>query len=647
MALKQVIERLLKVRSADGGWSYVAGQPSHLEPTCLALIALQPYQNEHSAIIQQGFAFLEQHAQTDGSYRLSRGRPQAAWTTSLVLFTKTVYERPKAELDRIAHRLLTLEGRSVKADPEFNGYLDIDVSLVGWPWAEGTFSWVEPTSWACLALRRAGFGDHLRVQEGLRLLLDRAFDSGGANYGNRVILGKPTEPIPGPTSLLLLALQGLNDEPRIDAAKGYLRTHAVRATDLEHLAWIRLALKAHDTDQATQETIEALQAKIEESLERESSATTGLNAGPSRTALAVLALQLNETFPWKIQAAATPASPAISKDREPFMAEPSDERSLGERLTSKFRSFVVKGLAKLRPLPEFSGVHIARADSYDAPLLEILKKQFEHFRQHLPIAGKRVVLKPNLVEYHRDKVINTDPRFVSAVIELFKQEGAAEIIVAEGPGHCRNVQYLVNESGLGDVLRKHQIAFVDVNHDEPVKTVNMGRTTGLDHLYLSKTIVSADVFVSLPKLKTHHWAGVTLSLKNLFGTLPGICYGWPKNELHWRGIPNSIVDIACTHTPHLAIIDGIIGMEGDGPLNGTAKHVGCLVMGLDLLAVDATGCRLMKIPPERLRTLVLAAEKRLGRINAGEIPQLGETIESLAQAFEWPPEIEKELLPAK
>jgi uncharacterized protein (DUF362 family) len=88
-------------------------------------------------------------------------------------------------------------------------------------------------------------------------------------------------------------------------------------------------------------------------------------------------------------------------------------------------------------------------------------------------------------------------------------------------------------------------------------------------------------------------------------------------------------------------------MEGDGPLNGTAKHVGCLVMGLDLLAVDATGCRLMKIPPERLRTLVLAAEKRLGRIHASEIPQLGETIESLAQAFEWPPEIEKELLPPK
>ena len=71
-----------------------------------------------------------------------------------------------------------------------------------------------------------------------------------------------------------------------------------------------------------------------------------------------------------------------------------------------------------------------------------------------PLAGKRVVLKPNLVEYHRDKVINTHPHVVAAVIELCRQEGAAEVIVAEGPGHWRNVEYLVTASGLGDVLRQ-------------------------------------------------------------------------------------------------------------------------------------------------------------------------------------------------
>src|SRR5262249_20312613 len=282
--------------------------------------------------------------------------------------------------------------------------------------------------------------------------------------------------------------------------------------------------------------------------------------------------------------------------------------------------------ARLRQTPPETAVHIARAADYDADLTGILQRQYEAFRRQVPLAGKRVVLKPNLVEFHRDKVINTNPKVVSAVIELCKQEGAAEIIVAEGPGHWRNVAYLVEESGLGEVLRKHNVAFVDLNHDEPFKILKLGRLTGLDHLYLARTVNSADVFISLPKLKTHHWAGATLSLKNLFGILPGICYGWPKNELHWRGIPNSIIDIALTCTPHPSIIDGLVGMEGDGPLNGPAKPMGVLVMGTDLVAVDATCCRLMRLEPQRVPYLMMGWQKKLGRLAEADIAQLGETI---------------------
>ena len=300
----------------------------------------------------------------------------------------------------------------------------------------------------------------------------------------------------------------------------------------------------------------------------------------------------------------------------------------------------IKAAGQMRQLPVPSQVHIARAASYDDDLVAAVQAQYEHFRAKAPLAGQRVVLKPNLVEYHRDKVINTNPRVVAAVIELCKREGASEIIVAEGPGHWRNVEYLVAASGLGDVLKQHDVPFIDLNHDEPVKMPNLGRLTGLEYLYLSKTIATAEVVISLPKLKTHHWAGATLSLKNLFGTLPGICYGWPKNELHWRGIDNSIVDIALTRTPDLAMVDGIIGMEGDGPLNGTAKPIGALVMGNDLLAVDATCCRLMMLDPERLGYLVLGAAKKLGLLKATEIQQIGEAIESLAKGFETVPHFE-------
>jgi uncharacterized protein (DUF362 family) len=294
----------------------------------------------------------------------------------------------------------------------------------------------------------------------------------------------------------------------------------------------------------------------------------------------------------------------------------------------------VNAVGQLKQNEPQSPVHIAPVTDYNTNLADVVQRQYEDFRAKVPLKGKRVVLKPNLVEYHRDKVINTNPNVVAAVIELCRREEAAEVIVAEGPGHWRNVEYLVGASGLGDVLRHYKVPFVDLNHDEPVKRVNLGRLTKLEHLYLSQTVATADVLISLPKLKTHHWAVATLSLKNLFGTLPGICYGWPKNELHWRGIDNSIVDIALTRTPDLAIVDGIVGMEGDGPLNGTPVHTAVLVMGSDLVAVDATCCRLMELDPARVAYLVMGNMKKLGHLAEPQIKQLGDTVAQRSQPFE-------------
>ena len=126
----------------------------------------------------------------------------------------------------------------------------------------------------------------------------------------------------------------------------------------------------------------------------------------------------------------------------------------------------------------------------------------------------------------------------------------------------------------------------------------------LRELMLPVTLHRADLVVSMPKMKTHHLAGVTLALKNLFGVMPGICYGWPKDVLHHAGIPESILDIAATVRPHLAIVDGIIGMEGDGPIMGTPKASGVLVMGTNLPAVDAT------CPPDGHRPVARCLPRR-------------------------------------
>jgi uncharacterized protein (DUF362 family) len=623
------LEELARQAHADGGWGYHPEQPAHLEPTCLGLLALSLDSERYASAIQRARKVLDQSAQPDGTYRLARGRDEAVWPTSLALFVQTVLGYSEKEIARTASALLARRGR-VPDDPKSAEMIDIDFNLIGWPWAENNFSWAEPTAWACVALTRAGYGHHPRVQEGLRLLLDRASDEGGVNYGNRKIFGRATEPIPGPTALALMALQSRADEAKVAAAIRYLLRPETPGEDLEHLCWTKLALDVYRDRPEVAEALPALDDRIVRAYQ--SRREVGwLRPAPLRVALTALALGTERKCFFRQQEITAKTAPA------PVAPPLAAKRPWSERFKAAFRGLAVNAVGNLRTAPVSSCVHIAPVNDYNADLADVVQRQYENFRERVPLAGKRVILKPNLVEYHRDKVINTNPNVVAAAIELCKREGAREVIVAEGPGHWRNVEYLVSASGLGDVLRHYSIPFVDLNHDEPVKTPNLGRLTGLDFLYLSRTIATADVVISLPKLKTHHWAGATLSLKNLFGTLPGICYGWPKNELHWRGIDNSIVDIALTRTPDLAIVDAIVGMEGDGPLNGTPKWMGAIVMGNDLLAVDATCCRMMKLDPERIGYLVLGKAKKLGRLGENEIEERGENVADLAKPFETLP----------
>jgi uncharacterized protein (DUF362 family) len=137
--------------------------------------------------------------------------------------------------------------------------------------------------------------------------------------------------------------------------------------------------------------------------------------------------------------------------------------------------------------------------------------------------------------------------------------------------------------------------------------------------------------VSLAKMKTHHWAGATLSMKNFFGLVPGSVYGWPKNKLHWIGISRSIVELNRVFRRTFAIVDGIIGMEGNGPIQGTPKHCGALVMGADLVAVDSTCCRIMGIEPGKVEYLKMGAY--LGNTTETAIDHRGESIASVQTNF--------------
>lgn len=216
-----------------------------------------------------------------------------------------------------------------------------------------------------------------------------------------------------------------------------------------------------------------------------------------------------------------------------------------------------------------SRVAVLRAEQYDQQLGRIVEERLRLFPMN--VRGKTVVLKPNLVDYLQGNAINTHPTLVLAAAEAFRRLGAKSVAVAEGPGHQRDTQLVLSQSGYQESLRDEKIRFVDLNRDELIRTRLRASYTRMKELWLPRTLLEADFLVSMPKIKTHHWSGVRLAMKNMFGIVPGSRYGWPKNILHWKGIQESILDLCATVPIHFVIADGIVAMEGNGPLDGTPR----------------------------------------------------------------------------
>jgi uncharacterized protein (DUF362 family) len=287
-------------------------------------------------------------------------------------------------------------------------------------------------------------------------------------------------------------------------------------------------------------------------------------------------------------------------------------------------------------------VLISRASSYGNDVYGIVRNALAEHR--LRLQGKTVLLKPNLVEYDAERPINTDPVLVHAVMEACHALGAGQVRIAEGPGHRRATLELAEAAGYFTTIPGFENIFTDLNVDEVSRVDLASPRSKMRSLYLPKRATTADLIISIPKLKTHHWAGATLSMKNLFGVVPGAVYGWPKNILHWAGIDESVADLHSLFQRHFAVVDGIEGMEGNGPIQGSGKHAGVIVTGRDLVAVDATCCRIMGIDPNQIKYLELAAGRE---ITENSVRQIGERIESVATRFAVIPELRHILLKEK
>jgi uncharacterized protein (DUF362 family) len=305
-----------------------------------------------------------------------------------------------------------------------------------------------------------------------------------------------------------------------------------------------------------------------------------------------------------------------------------------EWLAGSAGTALLTGCGEERPTAP-SMVSIVRAPVYDQRLYGTVRRMVaEH---GLEVRGRHVVLKPNLVEFEPESSINTHPLLVHAAFEAFRAMGAASVRIAEGPGHRRNTLDLADAAGYFQTVPRFEDVFVDLNLDDVTRVRPARQFSGLGALYLPNTALGADLLVSMPKMKTHHWTGATLAMKNLFGVVPGGIYGWPKNVLHWAGIHASIADLHAAFPRQFAIVDGIVGMEGNGPIQGTPKPAGVLVAGRDRAAVDATCCRIMRIEPFKIAYLRLASGGE-SRIAERSIRQIGESLSAVATPFELLPE---------
>lgn len=282
-------------------------------------------------------------------------------------------------------------------------------------------------------------------------------------------------------------------------------------------------------------------------------------------------------------------------------------------------------------------VGLGKCSSYNEDILSHLSELWK-LSEMPDIRGKNILIKPNLLDEIESDLATTHPKVIGAVLDMLEELGASNLVVGDGSAFRRDTNSVAKRCGLLQELSSRNVPFVDLNYDElvPVRTRD-GWFENVDFLWLPKQVYEADYIVSVPKLKVHHWAGVTLSIKNLIGVIPGSRYGWPKNIVHMNGMNASILGLYQSLPAVISIVDGIIGMEGNGPLFGKPVEHGLLAMGRDPLAVDIICTQLMGFAIETIPHLSGAAWAGLGQ--AQKIETRGISPDELQQHYEAAPTI--------
>lgn len=239
--------------------------------------------------------------------------------------------------------------------------------------------------------------------------------------------------------------------------------------------------------------------------------------------------------------------------------------------------------------------------------------------------AKPVLIKPNYINSKSPSTgITTDGRVVEGIVKFLRDHNFKEVSIGEGSGFGETFEAF-KEAGLDAVAERWGVRLIDLNRDEFVE-VNPPDPLSLKKVRVAKTAVESQI-ISVPKLKLHRIATVTLSLKNMMGALAS------KGTMHaGLSLSENIADLASLLKPRLSVVDGIIAGEGH-ETSGNPVEMDLVIAGTDPVAVDAVGSEVMGVRSSDVKHLVFAEKKGLGTCNLDQITVLGEPIENVRKRF--------------
>jgi uncharacterized protein (DUF362 family) len=253
--------------------------------------------------------------------------------------------------------------------------------------------------------------------------------------------------------------------------------------------------------------------------------------------------------------------------------------------------------------------------------------------------GDLVLIKPNICTF--DKAGGptiTDYRVIQAITDLVLKYGAARVVVAEGAINGDAFDAISVRFNKYATIKGVQLLNINGLQKEDCYELKPQKSLTGKALFIPKIYMDADVVITVPKLKTHNLpeAVVSLSLKNAIGVPPGPIYGNTfgyKNGLHSLGIKEAMVDINRLRKPDLTVIEGIVGGEGNGPLENTPVKSNIIFAGTDLVAVDTAALTFMGFKVDQIPHVELASKERLGISDLARIKIVGADLNAIQMHF--------------